>query len=259
MKPLIKWSGGKAREISIFKKWYPENFDTYIEPFVGGGAVLFDLEPKKSVINDIHEELINFYIQIQLGNGPKIFEYMKKYDNDEETYYFIRDTFIPKDDIERAFVFFYQRKTCFRGMLRYNKSGKFNIPFGRYKTYDYNILKDDNYKNLFEGTTILNTSFENIFNVYNDEKNFMFLDPPYDSVFTDYGYCQYDKENHITLAEKFKSTKNKCLMIIGETDFITDLYKDYIVGSYDKKYAFKIHSGRVGSEIDTQHLVIKNY
>jgi DNA adenine methylase len=87
----------------------------------------------------------------------------------------------------------------------------------------------------------------------------MFLDPPYDSEFTDYGYCKFGKEEQIKLADLFKQTKIKCLMIIGKTPFIEDLYKDYIVDEYDKKYRFKLYAGRVGDEINTKHLVIKNY
>ena len=101
--------------------------------------------------------------------------------------------------------------------------------------------------------------FEDIFDKYNGEENFFFLDPPYDSVFTDYGYCKYDRENHLQLHEKFINTKSKCLMVIGETEFITELYKDYIKDKFHKKYSFKIHSGRVGNEIDNYHLIITNY
>jgi DNA adenine methylase len=87
----------------------------------------------------------------------------------------------------------------------------------------------------------------------------MFLDPPYDSEFTDYGYCTFGKEEHKKLANCFKTTNIKCLMIIGKTPFIEELYKEYIVADYDKKYRFKLHSGRIGDEINTKHLVIKNY
>jgi DNA adenine methylase len=87
----------------------------------------------------------------------------------------------------------------------------------------------------------------------------MFLDPPYDSEFTDYGYCSFGREEHKKLFECFKNTKIKCLMIIGKTDFISNLYKDYIIDEYDKRYRFKLHSGRVGNEINTKHLIIKNY
>ena len=87
----------------------------------------------------------------------------------------------------------------------------------------------------------------------------MFLDSPYDSEFTYYGYCKFGKEEQTKLSNLFKQTKIRCLMIIGKTKFIEDLYKDYIVGEYDKKYKFKLYSGRVGDEINTKHLIIKNY
>ena len=144
-------------------------------------------------------------------------------------------------------------------MLRYNKKGEFNIPFGRYKTYKYEDLKNKKYEDLLAATDVLNKDFAHIFENYNDENNFMFLDPPYDSEFTDYGYCTFGRKEHERLADLFKKTKIKCLMIIGETDFIKELYDGYIVDKYDKKYRFKLHSGRVGDEINTKHLVIKNY
>jgi DNA adenine methylase len=87
----------------------------------------------------------------------------------------------------------------------------------------------------------------------------MFLDPPYDSEFTDYGYCVFGKDEQRKLAKCFKETSIQCLLIIGKTPFIEELYKDYIVGEYDKKYRFKLHSGRIGDEINTKHLIIKNY
>jgi len=144
-------------------------------------------------------------------------------------------------------------------MLRYNKSGKFNIPFGRYKSIKYEELKDERYTELLSRTAILNTSFETIFKEYNDPNNFMFLDPPYDSEFTDYGYCQFGKDEHLKLANCFKSTSIKCLMIIGRTPFIEELYKGYIKETYKKKYRFKLYDGRIGDDINTDHLVIANY
>ena len=144
-------------------------------------------------------------------------------------------------------------------MLRYNKDGKFNIPYGRYKTINFSDLQNKSYEELLSRTEVLNESFEHLFQHYNDPNNFMFLDPPYDSEFTDYGYCKFGKEEQKRLAHLFKSTKIKCLMIIGKTAFIEELYKDYIVGEYDKKYKFKLYAGRVGDEINTKHLVIKNY
>ena len=256
--PLVKWSGGKKDELSKFLQYIPE-FETYLEPFVGGGAVFFKLKPTKAVITDVHKELIDFYKAIQNGKADEIYKFMENHPNEEKIYYEVRNKMPINDYLDSAKRFFYQRKTCFRGMLRYNSSGKFNIPFGRYKTYNFEILKNKDYEKLFQNTEIECKDFSYTFEKYNDTNNFMFLDPPYDSEFTDYGYCSFGRKEHEQLAKHFKETKIKCLMIIGKTDFISELYKDYIVGEYDKKYRFKLHSGRVGDEINTKHLIIKNY
>ena len=259
LKPIIKWSGGKSDEIHLFEKYIPTGYDTYLEPFIGGGSLYFYLSPEKAVISDVHEELIDLYSCIGEGKMDDIHDFMENNPNNEETYYKIRDTMNINNKLDNAKRFYYQRKTCFRGMLRYNKNGKFNIPFGKYSTINYSDLKNKKYEQLLARTTVLNKGFEHIFENYNNENNFMFLDPPYDSEFTDYGYCQFGKEEQKKLAKLFKETKIKCLMVIGKTKFIEELYKDYIVDEYDKKYKFKLYAGRVGDEINTKHLVIKNY
>tara|TARA_B100000902_G_C27287477_1_gene905219 strand:+ start:367 stop:1170 length:804 start_codon:yes stop_codon:yes gene_type:complete len=258
LKPIIKWSGGKKDEIERFQEYIPE-YETYIEPFIGGGSLYFHLNPEKAVISDVHNELIDFYTCIKNGLSNEIYQFMEEHPNEEKTYYEVRNEMNIENQLDRAKQFYYLRKTCYRGMLRYNKKGGFNIPYGRYKNCNFEDLKDENYEKLLKNTEIFKCGFEDIFNKYNDEKNFVFLDPPYDSEFTDYGYCSFGKEEHKKLAQCFKETKNKCLMIIGKTDFIQELYKDYIVDEYDKKYKFRLHSGRVGNEINTVHLVIKNY
>jgi DNA adenine methylase len=144
-------------------------------------------------------------------------------------------------------------------MMRYNKDGKFNVSYGKYKTVNYSDLNNNSYQELLQRTEVINTGFEYVFQNYNNENNFMFLDPPYDSEFTDYGYCKFGKEEHRRLATLFKETRIKCLMIIGKTDFIEELYRDYIVDEYEKKYKFKLYAGRVGDEINVKHLIIKNY
>ena len=261
MKPIIKWSGGKQDEIKRFEKYIPSpnEYKLYIEPFIGGGSLYFHICPTNAVISDVHTELIDLYKSIKEGHREEIYEFMKLNPNDEETYYKIRKEMEIKTPLDNAKRFYYQRKTCFRGMLRYNKKGKFNIPFGKYKNIKYDDLKNIKYEELLKNTEILNESFEYIFENYNDENNFIFLDPPYDSEFTDYGYCKFGKEEHLKLAKYFKETKNKCLMIIGKTPFITELYSDYIVEEYEKKYKFKLYGGRIGDDINATHLIIKNY
>jgi DNA adenine methylase len=259
LKPLIKWSGGKSDEIKMFEKYFPKHYTKYIEPFVGGGSVYFYLNPVNAIISDVHSELIDLYKSIGDGKGKEIYDFMKQSPNDENTYYKVRDEMKINDALDTAKRFYYQRKTCFRGMLRYNKNGKFNIPFGRYKTINYSEIMNKDYETLLGRTEILNKGFDYIFENYNDENNFMFLDPPYDSEFTDYGYCQFGKEEQKKLALLFKNTKIKCLMVIGKTKFIEELYNGYIVGEYDKKYRFKLYDNRIGDEINTKHLIIKNY
>jgi len=258
LKPIIKWSGGKKDELKNILPHIPENYTYYLEPFVGGGALFFHLNPEKAVINDIHKELIDFYQSIKNKNSIEIYNFMKEHPNNEETYYNVRSLQV-NNPLDNAKKFYYLRKTCFRGMLRYNSKGEFNIPFGRYKNFNYEEIKDKNYEELLSRTEIYNKNFEYIFENYNSENNFMFLDPPYDSEFTDYGYCKFGKKEQEKLAECFKKTKIKCLMVIGKTKLIEELYKDYIVDEYDKKYKFKLHSGRVGNEINTKHVIIKNY
>ena len=208
---------------------------------------------KYNIITNLPSKLII------IGSHTTIYDFMNIHPNDEKTYYEVRDTMDINCTLDNAKRFYYLRKTCFRGMLRYNKSGKFNIPYGKYPKINYNDLLNKDYIDLFKRTEIYNKSFEYIFKKFNNSNNFMFLDPPYDSEFTDYGYCQFGKEEHKTLAKYFKETKIKCLMNIGKTQFISDLYKDYIVEEYDKKYRFKLYAGRIGDEINTKHLIIKNY
>ena len=259
MKPLLKWSGNKQDELQHIIPHVPASFDTYVEPFLGGAAVFFELRPEKAVLNDIHPELMTFYRQIGAGNAERIYDLMKNHPNNEDTYYRVRDVFEPQDDIEKAFKFYYLRKHCYRGMLRYNKDGKFNIPYGRYKTMNYEILKNNDYHRVLNNATLLNGDFQVVFDNYNSPENFCFIDQPYDSKFTDYGYCSFGRSDQERLAKAFKETQMKCLMIVGETDYIRNLYDGYIVDSYPKKYKFKLHSGRIGDNINTNHLIIKNY
>ena len=271
LEPLCKWSGGKRSEIKLFKQYYPSEFTTFIEPFIGGAAVYFDLNfSGHNVINDVHPELVNFYKMINEGHTQEIYDLIKTWGTTEIDYYIIRGgskaklkngevPFVPQNNIEEAARFYYLRKTCFRGMIRYSRDGKFNIPWGKYKTVNFDDLIKPGYTELLGRTEITLGDYKNVFEKYNSPENFVFLDPPYDSEFNDYGFDNFNRQSQIELCEIFKSTKNKCMMVISETDFIRDLYKDYIVASYPKKYAFKIYDGRIGDEIDKNHLVILNY
>lgn len=270
LKPIVKWSGGKRKEIKEFSRFYPQGFKRFIEPFAGGAAVYFNSNFEgDNVINDIHPELINFYKQISLGKSKEIYDIVSNFGTSEEDYYKVRggskkfkngsEIFEPKNDVELAARFIYLRRTCFRGMIRYNKQGGFNVPWGKYKNVSFNDLLDENYTKLLSKTEVLNCDYKEIFEKYNSPDNFVFLDPPYDSVFNDYGGDDFTRQNQIELSEIFKTTKNKCMIVIGGSDFIRELYDGYIIHEYPKEYSFKIYGGRVGNEININHLVITNY
>jgi DNA adenine methylase len=257
LSPLVKWSGGKAEEIKHILPYMPGH-QTYVEPFVGGGALFFYLNPGKAVINDIHPDLVKLYRAIGAGRRLDMKAFMTAHANSEEEYYKVRRMPITSD-FDSACQFYYLRKTCFRGMLRYNSSGEFNIPYGKYKTINFSDLDNAAHEQLLQRTTIMSGSFKDVFAACDTPEHFIFLDPPYDSKFTDYGYCSFGRKEQEELAALFKKSKARCMIVIGETDYIKNLYAGYIVHRYPKNYKFKIHSGRVGDEINVNHIVICNY
>lgn len=282
MKPILKYRGGKSREIKYFKKHIPK-FDTYYEPFLGGGAVYFYLEPKKAVLNDINKRLIDFYKDVQdeyelthlqlekLGieykHNRELFDKEKKKnpdkrvpDQNEPIYYEIRDMFNGKKatDLTYATVYFYINKTAYSGMIRYNKEGDFNVPYGRYKNFNTDLLTREHYE-LLKSADLLNGDYKKSFELAGPN-DFMFLDPPYDTVFSEYGNevftGDFGEDDHRRLAEDFKNLQCKALMVIGETELTDELYNGYIKGKYSKNYSVNIRNRFKSS---ANHLIVTNY
>lgn len=281
MQALLKYRGGKRREIKFFEEYFPEDFDVYIEPFFGGGAVYFHLEPEKAIINDINKPLIDFYIGLknnynqvtkelnELSDLYKAnrneFEDLKKNnpnkiveDKNEDLYYKIRNMYnsIIEKEYTDAAIYYFINKTAYSGMIRYNSNGEFNVPYGRYKNLKVNNITVD-HKKLLNKTKIYCKDFEEIIKMAGPN-DFIFLDPPYDTVFKDYGNMKtnFGEEEHRRLAKVFKESEAKIMLIISKTPFIMSLYKDYIKESYDKKYAVNI---RNRFESEAEHLIITNY
>ena len=123
LNPIVKWSGGKKDELKHIIPHIPKDYSIYIEPFIGGGAVFFNQNPKKAVINDVHKELIHLYQSVKNGHSNEIYKFMKEHPNEEKTYYEVRDKMTIENELDSAKQFYYLRKTCYRGMLRYNKKG----------------------------------------------------------------------------------------------------------------------------------------
>lgn len=258
MKPLFCWVGGKSKELKKIMQYVPE-YTTYIEPFIGAGALFFHLNPDNAVINDIHSGIIALYREIAKGNADKVHSFASTIPNTREEFIRVKNMTCD-NDLDVAKQFYYLRKNCFRGIQRYNKKGEdvsswCNLTRSGAKI-NYSLIIKPEYTNLLGRTTILNNSFEKIFEQYNNENNFVFLDPPYDNGVMSNYFSPFGKDEHIKLAKLFKETKNKCLMIIGKTPFICNLYKDYIKCEYIKHYDIK--TGKY-SENNVLHLVITNY
>lgn len=373
MKPLIKWAGGKSNEIEKIENMIPK-FDRYIEPFFGGGAVFFDLEPKNAIINDISDDLIDFYRAVQANgknpetkkqfesyvhNWQRIGEYMQifgdsfttlynKYKQDkltqtefenelntlfkekiipfnglfksefcvsqEELFKHIAKSVISKlkrikekidttnkfsdaevmKNVETAFRsgfythfrnimnqakknkiqiskekrianYYFIREFCYGGMFRFSKSGDFNIPYGgnAYNKKDFSKKVEQIFnpktKRILENAIIEKLDFEELFKRYSfTETDFIFLDPPYDTEFSDYEENPFRKEDQQRLANCLIKTKAKFILIIKETEFIRNLYenkKGIFIESFDKTYLYNV-KGRNDREV--KHLIIHN-
>jgi len=283
MKPLVKYRGGKSKEIPQIEKHIPDFNGRYIEPFFGGGALFFYLEPKKAIINDINSKLMAFYngvksdfnnlrrelseIEKTYKTNRKKFESLKSQtpserveDDNEILYYQIRDMFndLAEKRYSDALLYFFINKTAYSGMIRYNAKGEFNVPYGRYANLNTSLVTK-NHSDLLANAEIYNSDYKQIFEMA-EENDFMFLDPPYDCVFSDYGNAEhkdgFNEKNHIELANNYKRLKCKALMVIGRTPLTEKLYGDMIVHEYGKSYAVNIRNRFKAS---ASHILISNY
>ncbi len=360
MKTLIKWPGGKAREYNKINTLIPENIDKYIEPFFGGGGIFFKLEPKKSIINDINDKLINLYKLIkkddvefydllkQIANdwenlsliANTVFSEIKEYKNDVKAveirkkidklrsnttlpnlingereywdllsdylinklkridileeknglfsekdflsqivaaakgtyYYYLRDKYLPKTKKENVAQFFFLREFCFGSMFRFNKEGKFNIPYGGASYNDKKFSDKVNnafskkVKLLFKNSSIHCEDFRAFFSRINSnisKQDFCFFDPPYDTKFSEYDLQSFGEKDQRDLASLFGKLKCRGIMIIKKTDFINKIYRDQqrqnsliSINEYGKNYSYNVR-GR--NKRSVTHLLILNY
>ena len=283
MKPIIKYRGGKSKEIPFFNAYIPRFTGRYIEPFFGGGAVFFHLEPHAAIINDINTKLVNFYVGVRdyypqlrreldeieaIYNANRAeFDTLKALhptdrveDKNEPFYYALRDMFndIAPKRYSDAALYFYINKTAYSGMIRYNAKGEFNVPFGRYPNLNTHILTEQHH-HLLQRAEIYNTDYSNIFNLAQND-DFIFLDPPYDCAFSDYGNEEYkdgfNEDSHRRLAQDFRNLPCPAMMIIGRTNLTTELYGDLVKDEYGKQYSVNI---RNRFRAAASHIVVCNY
>ncbi|AWC27147.1 DNA methyltransferase [Bacillus cytotoxicus] len=239
--PFLKWAGGKRQLLPEIRKYLPQKIKTYYEPFIGAGAVLFDIQPKKAVINDINTELVNVYETIK-NHADELIEDLKKHKNDKDYFYEIRDLdrrpeYKQLSPIERASRIIYLNKTCFNGLFRVNSQGQFNVPFGKYKNpqivNEVVIRAVHNYLSSND-VQIMNEDFETVVETAK-KGDFVYFDPPYDPVsdtssFTGYSLDGFNKDDQKRLKYLFVELDKRGVNVMlsnSATDFIKELYEGF--------------------------------
>jgi DNA adenine methylase len=254
LRPFIKWAGGKTQYVDkILDKINSIKYKTYIEPFVGGGAVLFNLKPKNAIINDINTNLINVYKVIK-SHPNELIKKLKTHINTKVKYYEIRNIDINElDNITAAAIFIYLNKTCFRGLYRVNLKGIFNVPFGNYK--NPLICDEDNILNISEylnnnNVKIMNKSYDQILKLAK-KNDIVYMDPPYYPIkktqFDKYNKGGFTTEDHISLQKNINKLNKKGTNFIlsnSPADKIIELYKDYESNIFTARRSINIKQGK---------------
>lgn len=238
--PFIKWAGGKKQLLEQINKYLPKNFNKYLEPFIGGGALFFYLLPNKAILIDNNEELINCYRVIQNKIGELIIS-LKKHKNEKDYFYKIRSIdrnpveFKKLSDVERASRTIYLNKCCFNGLYRVNSKGEFNVPFGKYENPKFcdeqNLLAVNT---VLKDVQIINGDFKECLELA-EKDDFIYFDPPYQPISTTANFTSYTKENfnkkdQVRLFKVYEELDNRgCKVMLSNSynDFILDLYKKY--------------------------------
>ena len=272
-KPFVKWAGGKRQIIDKLKEYVPDEYDTYYEPFIGGGALLFELSPKKAVINDLNEELMNVYNCLcNEEKFKKMCNLLNHYEaeHSEEFYYEIRNKDKNKNaynrlsDYTKAARTIYLNKACFNGLYRVNSKNEFNVPFGKktkINTYEgSNLITVSNYLTM-KDIKIQSVDFEESLKTAK-KGDFVYIDPPYDSdtsTFNNYTEDGFGKEEQRRLAQVYKDLDKRGVYVMlsnHNTTLINELYKDYHIHIIEAKRNINANGKKRGK---VEEVIITNY
>lgn len=239
-RPFLKWAGGKSQLIQQYIPYFPKNFETYHEPFLGGGAVFFYLYRNSSnfqaFITDINPELINAYCCVK-DNVEQLISLLDEHQlqHNQEYYYQVRSQ-PGTTDLERAARLIYLNKTCFNGLYRENPKGEFNVPIGRYK--NPKICNPDLLRSVSESlqsAQIEVRAFDSVLDYAKTEQDFVYFDPPYHplsptSNFTAYTRYKFNEDDQIRLRDTFAFlAKRRVKVMLSNSDcpFIRELYSEF--------------------------------
>lgn len=269
--PVVKWVGGKRQLLDEITPLLPKRITTYCEPFLGGGAVFFSIQPSKAIVNDLNGDLITVYETIR-DDVDTLIESLKKHENTPEYFYTIRDIDRDKEGYralpkaEKASRLIYLNKTCFNGLFRVNSSGEFNSPFGHYK--NPNIVNEPVLRAVSKYFKTGNIAFfsEDFADTLQKvgKGGFVYLDPPYDPVsdtssFTGYNKGGFDRNEQIRLKEccdELTRRGVKFMLSNSATEFIKELYKGYEITIVKAKRAINADATKRGA---IEEVLIRNY
>ena len=272
LQPFTKWTGGKRQLLGELRSYMPETYGRYFEPFVGGGALFFDLAPEKAVINDFNEELINAYRQIKNNPAELINLLIKHKENNSKDYYLElrsadRDGRISRmTGVERAARILYMLRVDFNGLYRVNSKNQFNVPYGRYKNpkiVDVDLLYQISEYLNENDIEILQTDFaEAIKDAQTGD--FVYFDPPYiplneTSSFTSYTHEGFSYEEQVRLRNTFKELTERgvyAMLSNSSSPLVEELYKDFNIYFVE---AQRTNGAKSSSRGKISEIIVTNY
>ncbi len=258
-RPILKWVGGKTQLLSEILPKIPKKYGQYIEPFFGGGALFFAVRPDNGIISDSNPELINLYRAVA-KHVDSVISYLQQYENTEEVFYAVRaQDWMKLSSAEAAARTIFLNRTCYNGLYRVNKSGQFNVPFGRYKNPKITD-KEALYAaaNLFRDVHIICNDYKSILREYARPGDFIFLDPPYLPVseysdFKRYTKEQFYEEDHIELAaEVHRLHELGCHVALTNSNhpLVHEQYRKFNIEVIQtKRYVSCKGRGRIGEDV----------
>ena len=274
LKPFVKWAGGKTQIVTDILRMVPNSFNTYFEPFLGGGALLFQLKPVSAVVSDYNSELITAYNcfkdkEAYMSMVEEILNHQKNHS--EEYYYQIREMdrlpgFLSLPKYERAARMIYLNKACFNGLYRVNSKGYFNVPSGKHATvnaYDETLYTNISKYLSRQSVSILNEDFEKAVSSAK-RGDFVYFDPPYDTFdernnFTTYTENAFGKEEQRRLASVYIDLDNRGVKVMlsnHNTKYIRVLYNHFNIKVINARRSINsVSSGRGNVE----EVIITNY
>lgn len=266
--PIVKWVGGKRQLMFELIKNMPKSYNRYFEPFIGGGALFFELQPEQAYISDMNEELINLYSVVR-DNVYELIKDLSKHEVSKEYFLEIRnidrtEQYTELSDVERASRFIYLNRTCFNGMYRVNSQGQFNVPFGHYK--NPRIIDENNLLNcseLLKKTEIKCADFSEILTKVK-KGDLVYFDPPYvplneTSSFTSYTKDGFDINMQFKLRDVCDELDNKGVKFMlsnSDTKLVNKLYVNYEI---KKVFASRQINANADGRGKITEVLVRNY